>query len=303
MRPLRPAVALPSPRIAFGSDFLPRLGRLVARLAAAAGRREGAGRTHRFGAGTEFVGYRPYRSGEDPRQLDWNLYARLRRPYVRVTRCEASEHWAILLDTSASMGVGVPGKLQRAAEVAIALASSGLRAGAAVDLHASSGRTRLHGLRRPAGLAAWMAALEAERAQGGAGIAALLGEAGRVRGAGRVFLVGDLLDVPPSEARRLARVGRELFFVQLLAPEELSPSTGGGADGGPLSEGPVRWIDPESGDERTLFVDRRARGAYEHLLAAELEAWGAIAARHRAAYGCWSPASSFEEIVQGLFGG
>ena len=297
----RSAVALPSPGVSFRPDFLRRLGRLVVRLASAAERREGSGRARLFGVGTEFVGHRPYRPGEDPRQLDWNLYARLRRPYVRVSRREASEHWALLVDTSASMGVGRPGKLQRAAEAATAVAACGLRAGATVDLWTSA-HLRFLRLRKRSELGGWMAAFEGERAEGSDGIAALLREPARVRGAGRVFVIGDLLDLCPTAALDLVRRGRELFFVQLLAAEELSPSRGerGGA---PPADGPVRWIDPETGDEQTIHVDRRVRALYEDLLAEVLEAWGVVCSRHRATYGCWATTTPFETIVQGLFGG
>src|SRR5262249_34167570 len=108
----RPPVPLPSPGGRFAPDLLARVGRLGARLASLRERREGAGRARLFGAGEEFVGHRPYQTGEDLRALDWNLLARLGRPFVRVAAREASEHWAVCLDTSASMGVGVPGKLQ-----------------------------------------------------------------------------------------------------------------------------------------------------------------------------------------------
>ena len=295
-------IALPSPSVSFGSDYLRRLGRLVVELASAAERREGAGRVRLFGVGTEFVGYRSYRPGDDPRQLDWNLYARHRRPYVRLARREASEHWSLLVDTSASMGVGVPGKLQCAAEVATAIAACALRSGATVDLWTSGG-PRFFRLRKGVQLAGWMAAFEEEGAGGEEGIASLLREPGRVRGAGRVFVLGDLLDLEPAACLELVRRGRELFFVQLLAAEELAPSQGGGPDGGPVPEGPVEWIDPETDEEETIHVDRRTRSSYEGLLARRLEAWGSACARHRAAYGCWRSGTPFEVVLQGLFQG
>jgi uncharacterized protein (DUF58 family) len=289
---------LPSPGVAFGTDYLRRLGRLVARLSAARERREGAGSARLFGVGTEFVGYRPYRPGEDPRQLDWNLYARLRRPFVRVNRREASEHWALLVDSSASMGVGVPGKLQCAAETATAIAACGLRAGAIVDLW-TSGEGRFFRLRKSSELAGWMTLFEEERAQGERGVAALLRESARVRGAGRVFVLGDLLDLEPAALVSLVRRGRELFFSQILALEELAPSRGDGAGG--MVEGAVEWVDPETGEETVVEVDRRARAGYEKLLAGKLEAWGSACARHRATFGCWASATPFEAIVKELF--
>ena len=118
------AIPLDSPGVAFGADFLARLARCTARLRAAGGRREGGAGGLQAAGGLEFLGYRPYRPGESARALDWGLYARLDRPFVRLARRESGERWALLLDASASMGVGRPGKLQAAAEVAAALGAS-----------------------------------------------------------------------------------------------------------------------------------------------------------------------------------
>lgn len=300
MSAARRTVPLPSPGVRFGADYLRRLGLLVARLAAARERKEGAGRAKLFGVGTEFTGYRPYRPGEDPRQLDWNLYARLRRPFVRVNRREASEHWALFVDTSASMGVGVPGKLQCAAETATAIAACGLRTGATVEVW-TSGAMQTMRLRKSAELASWISFFEEQRAEGDRGGAALLREKARVRGAGRVFVIGDLLDLEPASLLTLARRGRELFFAQILALEELAPSRGGGDGPGGIVDGGVEWLDPETARIEAVEVDRRTRAAYEKLIAARLEAWGTTCARHRVRYGCWPSAAPFEGIVKELF--
>ena len=281
--------ALPSPHVRFGPDFLARLGRLAARLASLRERREGAGRARLYGVGAEFVGFRPYRSGADLRALDWNLFARLARPFVRVAAREASERWAVLVDASASMGVGVPGKLQLAAAVATGIAALGLARRARTELFVSNRPGSLVVEKRTA-ITAWMRRLEETSASGDAGIGALVREAARVRSAGRVFLVGDLLDLEPALLAGLARPSRELFVAQILAPEELAPPAGA----------PVRWVDAETGAAHALRVDESVRERYEELLAARLELWRASAARHRAAYGCWITASPFEKVVAEL---
>ncbi len=283
------AVELPSPGVRFGPDFLARLGRLIGRLASLRERREGEGRAQLFGVGAEFVGYRPYRSGEDLRMLDWNLLARLRRPYVRVAAREASERWAVLVDASASMGAGRPGKLQLAAEVAAALAAVGLERRAAVELWISGRPERLV-VRRRSGLARWMGRLEETRAQEESGLASLVSAPARLREAGRIFLIGDLQDCEPRACLALARPSRELFLGQILAAEELAPSVGQA----------VRWVDAESGASRTLFVDRAAQASYDRRLSLRLERWRAACTRARARYGVWSSATPFETLVQDL---
>jgi uncharacterized protein (DUF58 family) len=283
-------VSLLAPQVRFAPGFVRRLAELSARLSAASSREEGAGRSVLAGAGDEFVGHRPYRPGEELRHVDWALLARLDRPFVRVHRREAGERWWILLDASASMGLGEPGKLQRAAEVASGLAVVGLRSGARVRLVASDGGFPSFELRRRSELRGWLAFLEGRRAAGEPGLRALVDHArARIeRGTGRVFLIGDLLDLEPREALSLARPGRELVAVQILAPHELAPP-----------EGDVEWLDPEGGARVTVALDERSRVAYAQLLEARLEAWRSSFARHRAAYGSWSSAVPFEEIVRG----
>jgi len=296
------AGAASTARVAFADDFLARLGSFRARARSVRDSpwREGAGRGRLLGVGEEFVGYRPYRAGEDLRQLDWPLYARSRRPFVRATRREASERWALLLDTSASMGVGVagqPGKLQRAAEVALALAAVGVGLGARVRLVLSGGKGPTREgpeARRASDLAAWMASLQACVAEGNAGLAALLAEPGRFAGVGRVFALGDLFDLEPASAMAaLVRRGRELSLAALLAPDELQPP----------ADATIEWTDPEGGGRRVVTVDRGTRAADEDLLAERLEAWDQAAGRHRVLFGCWSASEAFETIAGGLLGG
>ncbi len=308
---------LPCPGVHFSAALLARVERCVARVGAARTRREGAGRGRLAGVGEEFVGHRPYRPGEDLRRLDWNLYARLDQPHVRITRREASEAWVVLLDTSASMGVGPPGKLQRGAEVALALASLGQRRGARVRLVESGGRAGSAGpeVAAPghmAGLVTWLAGL---RADGGVGIGAVLGGA-RARGpgkrpasswagrAGRIFLIGDLLDVEPAQLGALAgaRRGTECHALQLLAPVEFAPQQAVGADGTGQADPPavVEWRDAESGARLRSKLDQTA--AYELRLEDELERQRAVCAAHGLGHVCHSTRVPFEELVGELLG-
>lgn len=284
-----PSVPLPSPRARFGPDFLARLGRLTARVASLRERREGQGHARLTGVGAEFVGHRPYRRGEDLRSLDWNLLARLGRPFVRVSAREASEVWAIWVDTSASMGVGRPGKWQLAAEVAVATASLALARRATVEIVASSAPSEPLRLGRREALGAALARLERLEASGDQGLAALLARM-RPRAAGRVVLIGDFLDLQPRAALALARASCELCLARLLAREELEP---------PLASS-VRWVDAETGEARVLAVDEVVRQGYERRLGRELERWERAAGRARAASGTWTSDTPFERVVEAL---
>jgi uncharacterized protein (DUF58 family) len=285
------AELLPSPGVAFEPDFLARAGRLAALVSAARERREGAGRAAFLGGGVEFVGFRPYRPGEDVRAIDWALLARLGKPYVRVARREASERWAVLLDTSASMGVGRPGKLQRAAEVAAALATIALRARFELDLHLS-GMGASFRVRRARDLAPLLAFLAGARAEGRAGLGALAGEGALFRRAGSLFWLGDLFDLEPARLLGAVRRGQSAYLVQILAQEELVPPAGS-----------IDWVDAESGERLPVEAAPAVRAAYEAGLERRIEAWSAAATARRAFHGCWSAAVPFERIVRATLAG
>jgi uncharacterized protein (DUF58 family) len=257
--------------VALGPSFVARLGALRVRLEAARRAREGAGRSSLPGAGQDLVGFRPYRPGEDLRQLDWNLLARHERPFVRVTRREAGERWAVVLDASASMGVGEPPKLQRAAECAAALVALGQARGAQVELLVS-------GPEVPASVGVLVGPRD--------GLDAVLGA---LEGLTRVLVLGDLADLGPGDVLGMRRGGRELRLCQLLAPEELDPPLGG-----------ALLVDPEGGEPLRLEVDEGRRRAYQLALEAELEGWRELAGRHGFRHAGRSTAEPFEVLVEEL---
>jgi uncharacterized protein (DUF58 family) len=280
---------LPCPGVRFEPGFGRRLEALAARLALARERREGGGVPSLLGGGAEFVGYRPYARGDDLRALDWDLWARSRRPWVRVARREAGERWLVRLDASASMGVGPPGKLQRAAEVVAGIAALAVRSGVEVRVVVASGalagaRSQTFLVRRRGQLAELLGFLEHLRAGGASGPAPSPRELAQVS---RVFVVGDLRDLAPEAALALRSSGRALSLIQILAPVEIAPP----------AEASVTWWDPERGTRLALALDAPTKSAYESELEAEIGSWRALTARRGVSYGCSSAELSFEDIL------
>jgi uncharacterized protein (DUF58 family) len=68
----------------------------------------GLHRSPMFGFSQEFAEYRAYAEGDDPRFIDWNVYARTDRTYIKRYLGDTNSHLMILLDASASMGFGGP---------------------------------------------------------------------------------------------------------------------------------------------------------------------------------------------------
>src|SRR5439155_381688 len=87
---------------------------------------KGERRSKRKGQSVEFADYRNYVKGDDLRFLDWNLYARLDRLFIRLFMEEEDLHFYVVIDNSLSMDFGKPTKLHFAKQVAAALAFIGL---------------------------------------------------------------------------------------------------------------------------------------------------------------------------------
>ena len=76
------------------------------------------------GTSTEFSDYRDYVPGDDVRYIDWNIFLRLNRPYLKLYEHEEEQHVAVLIDASSSMQFN--GKLERAKQLAAAFGVMGL---------------------------------------------------------------------------------------------------------------------------------------------------------------------------------
>src|SRR6059058_4084798 len=90
------------------------------------GRMKGERRSKRKGQSVEFADYRNYVVGDDLRFLDWNLFARLDKLFIRLFLEEEDLHFYVLIDNSLSMDFGNPTKLHYAKQLAAALAFVGL---------------------------------------------------------------------------------------------------------------------------------------------------------------------------------
>lgn len=88
------------------------------------GRLQGAHRTAHRGSGIDFTGLRAYGDGDDARHIDWNVTARLAEPYLRMFTEDRELTVWLVLDRSASMAAGRPGRGKHdvLAELALVLA-------------------------------------------------------------------------------------------------------------------------------------------------------------------------------------
>src|SRR5258708_22960123 len=109
------------------ATFLARLEQLeIVSRKISIGRAKGEGLSRRRGQSVEFADYKNYVMGDDLRFLDWNLYGRLDKLFIRLFLEEEDLHFYILIDNSLSMDFGTPTKLHYARQVAAALGDIGL---------------------------------------------------------------------------------------------------------------------------------------------------------------------------------
>ncbi len=103
----------------FDKDFFNGLGRvkLVTRITMQGGR-SGMRKSAAKGSSVEFADFREYVPGDDIRRIDWNTYGRMDKLFVKLFVEEREAYYSVIIDTSASMDFGTPGKGLCAARLA-----------------------------------------------------------------------------------------------------------------------------------------------------------------------------------------
>ena len=257
-------------------DFYERLDRLaLVSRRRLLGSGKGDRRSLRRGTSLEFMDYRPYSSGDDPRQVDWNIYGRSGSLFVKLYEEEEVLGVHLLIDSSRSMDWGSTNKLQFARQLAAALGyialvgSTRLRAacltrGVEQTFGPAWGRRQMPAL---------LGFLEEMEARGETDLdEALGGYASRSRDPGLAILVSDLL-TPRFEAglRRLVDRRFEVVVLQVLAPEEVEP---------PMI-GDLTLIDRETGVEVPITLNQEAVERYRRRLREWTAAIETFCGRHQ----------------------
>ncbi len=279
-------------RSLYDSAFLERLERLsleVRKTAAMSAR--GARRSRDKGPGLEFTEHRGYGPGDDLRHIDWNLYGRLGRLFVKQHQAEQEATVHLVLDRSASMRFGEPSKLELCARIAGALGYVALAdldrvvfASFADELGQRFGPLR--GKRRGHALFRWIEQIEADGLTDPAASLTTLARSGRP---GLTVVLSDLLvgDGWQEGLRALSAARFDVFVLQVLAPEDLNPSL----------EGDVTLVDSETGETLGLTVTEAVRARYRQALEAHCEEISSFCLERGIGYLRTTSDTRFEELV------
>lgn len=220
------------------------------------------------GFSVEFTEYRPYTPGDDPRYIDWRLYARSDRLHIKMFEDETNLRCHLLVDHSRSMayGSGAHAKAQYAATLAATLAYFLFNQGDAVGLALFDDAIQqfLPCRNRPNYLHRLMLALEAQPDGPGTDLGRPLQHlAQTLNRRGLIVLISDLLtsiDRLEWDLGTLYARGHDVIVFQVLDPTELSLDL----------DTPALFEDLETG--RDIYVDpAAAQKGYQERLRTHLD--------------------------------
>lgn len=256
------------------------------------GRLKGERRSKRKGQSVEFADFRNYVSGDDVRFIDWNLYARLDRLFLKLFFEEEDLHFYTLIDASASMSFGDPSKLQFAKQLAAALGYIGLCRADRVKLEVLGASRKkpapvLRGRKSMWRMTEYLDKIEPEinvpLADGVKDFCL------RNSGQGILVLITDLMDKRGYEpALRFLLAQRfDVYVVHVLSPEELEPDL----------KGDLKLIDSEDGNIAEISVSRPLLDRYKQTLAAFVEGAREFCTRRGMTYLMTNSQTPVETIV------
>jgi uncharacterized protein (DUF58 family) len=248
-----------------GSDLMAKLDQMdVMSRKIFAGKLQGERRSKKRGISVEFADYRHYHHGDDLRFVDWNIYARLDRLFLKLFLEEEDLSLILAIDNSASMDWGNPGKFAFAQRLAMALGYIGLVNHNRVSLYAFNDNEvkplrSLRGRRRTQEIGSWLLDLEPEGPSSfpDAMRSIALGRQGK----GVMVILSDFMFKEGYEKglRYLSGGGYDTFCMQVLSPEEIDPARNG-------LTGDLRLTDIEDGDTAEITVSAALLRRYKENL-------------------------------------
>jgi uncharacterized protein (DUF58 family) len=280
------------------ADFLARLDRLdLLSRKILAGKISGQRTARRAAAAAALlpIDYREYSPGDDPRFVDWNIYARLDRLLLKLFAQEEDLFLYLLVDVSKSCDYGMPDKSHYLRQVAAALGYVGLVNHHHVSMHAIGDGTAaasgpLHGRSRAVEMIDFLARLET------GGVSRFAAECGRFAAgrnhAGICVVLSDFLfpDGLDGGLDYLRAAGHDLFCIQVLSPQELQPAEQG-------SEAALEIIDLERRHSEKVDVTPALLDGYQSNLNSHCQAVRKSVEQHGGSYVLAGTDEPFDRLV------
>jgi uncharacterized protein (DUF58 family) len=229
----------------------------------------GLHRSPEFGFSQEFAEYRAYTPGDDLRHVDWNLFARTERCYLKRYRGETNSQLTVLLDASNSMqySSSPPSKMDYARYLAAALfylAIHNQRDAAGLIVFDEEVREYIRPSTRPGQLARLFAGLEQATPRAHTDFAKPLQHFQHaLHRRGIAVVISDFYEKPETIIAKIASLrfrGNEVILFQVLDPQELRPAM----------KGPAILVDLET-NHRIEVIPEYTKTAYRAKIDAHVE--------------------------------
>ncbi len=230
------------------------------------GRMKGERRSRRKGQSVEFADFRNYVAGDDLRFIDWNMYARLDKLFLKLFMEEEDLHFYALIDGSASMGFGEPSKFYYAKQLAAALGYIGLcRADRVkIEMLDDSKFSSAPVLRGKQNL--WRMLDYLKKLEPGKNVSlmdSIKPFCLRNTGKGILVLITDLMDKTGYESalKYLVSQNLDIYVIHVLSQAEIDPQI----------TGDLKLVDCEDADIAEISVSQRLIDRYRQTLATFIE--------------------------------
>lgn len=274
-------------------QFMARLDQLdVVSRKLLSGKMKGERRSKRRGQSVEFADYRNYVIGDDLRFIDWNIYARLEKLFLKLFLEEEDLSLYIICDVSKSCDFGTPNKAYYIKQVAAALGYIGLVNYNRVTLAAMSDTvvadsTPLRGRTKVPLMLEFLNKLQPGGASDLASACKRFALANRRKGV--CVLLSDFFDKSGYEnaLRYVAGGNYDLFCIQVLAPTEIDPDL----------QGDLKLKDIEDNDEAEVSITQPLIKRYKANLNAYCLALKDFVTRRGGTYLFTSTAVPFDTLV------
>lgn len=225
------------------------------------GRMKGERKSKRRGSSVEFADHRNYSVGDDLRHIDWNVYGRLDKLFLKLFLEEEDLHFYTLLDTSLSMDFGEPTKLLYGKQVAAALSFIGLvnHDRCVMDAFSSRLEPGLASVRGRSQMYRVVKYLDDLTASGTSDLtSAAKSFAIKHPGKGVVVVISDFLDKRgyADALRYLLARNMDIYVIHVLSQEEVNPELAGD----------LRLVDAEDGDIAEITISAPLLKRYKDTL-------------------------------------
>ena len=253
----------------------------------------GAHPTAKLGTSTDFAEYRGYTPGDDVRRIDWRVYGRTDRLYIKAYEADSNADFIVALDCSASMNYAGSGSLRKhdyARMATACLLHLGARQrdrlgyaalGDGVRSFISPSARHLHRI---------LTALEEQPAQGPGNLPGALGDlALRLPRRAIVIVLSDLYGEPRELSGALERLrlqGHDMALFHVLDPRELD-----------FELGPIESIEDLESGERMPVKPAQTQSLYAQSIQAHIEAMRSECARRGVDYALLNTSAPLEHLL------